>query len=131
MLALARQGRTVFLRHPWLLDTAETLRPIGPSAADYLEHALVVLAEADADTRTKLEAIGVLNALVAALTRAEIASENRTAQDTSFLTRIAEEGRHPHLTDAFASMTAAPETPAAVFDRVVSRVLTGLIEIRS
>lgn len=132
LLALARQSRAVFLRHPWLLDLADTLRPIGPGAADYLEHALAALAGTGADARTKLEAVGVLNALVVMLTRVELAAANHeTAPDASFLTKVAAEGRHPHLAAALTGASATEENPTATFDRVVSRVLKGLIETRS
>jgi AcrR family transcriptional regulator len=128
LLGLARQGRGVFLRHSWLLETAETPRPLGPNVAAYLDHALGVLEAADADTRTKLETIGVLNALIVMLVRAETADAGREVQGAAMLGRLAAEGRHPHLAAALADAPpAAPEDPAATFDRVVSRVLTGLI----
>lgn len=129
LLALARQSRGVYLRHPWLLETAETPRPLGPNAAAYLDRALGALEAADADTRTKLETIGVLNALVVMLARAELAGP---APAAGSLERLAADGRHPHLAAALAdSSPAPPEDPGAAFDRVVSRVLTGLIPPRA
>lgn len=126
LLGLARQSRGIFLRHPWLLETAETPRPLGPNVAAYLDHALGALAHAEADTRTKLEAIGVLNALVVMLTRAEAAEADHDSP--SMLIRLAADGRHPNLAAALADAPpAAAEDPDASFDRVVSRVLTGLL----
>lgn len=130
LLTLARRTRIVFLRHPWLLETAETPRPIGPNAADYLECALAALADAGVDTRTELEAVGVLNALVVMLTRAEITAAEAAVQHERFFARIASGGAHPHLVAVLAAGAAEPvrEDAEAQFDRVVTRVLRGLID---
>ncbi|MCD0446835.1 TetR/AcrR family transcriptional regulator [Glycomyces sp. A-F 0318] len=128
LLALARESRRMLLRHPWLLEVAETPRPLGPNAADYLDRALGVLESAETDTRTKFEAIGVLNALVVMLVRAETAGADRDAAGPAALARLAAEGRRPHLAAALADPAPAPpEGPGEAFDRVVSRVLTGLV----
>jgi AcrR family transcriptional regulator len=132
LLALARSSRGVYLRHPWLLETAEAPRPIGPSAADYLEYVLAALAGADVDTRTKMETVGVLNALVVMLTRAERTAADREAAvgHERFFHRIIAGGAHPHLVAALAAGATEPldEGPGEQFDRVVTRVLRGLIE---
>lgn len=130
LLALARSSRIVYLRHPWLLETAGTPRPIGPSAADYLEYVLAALAGVDVDTRTKMETVGVLNALVVMLTRAEIVAREAAVQHERFFARIVAGGAHPHLV---AALTAGAEEPVSKgpeeqFDRVVTRVLRGLID---
>jgi AcrR family transcriptional regulator len=132
LLTLARRTRGVYLKHPWLLETAETPRPISPSVADYLEAALTALEGAGIDTRTMFEAIGVLNALVVMLTRAELTAADREAalQHERFFLRIAEGGAHPHIVAALSAGAAEAEREDAErqFDRVVTRVLRGLIE---
>jgi AcrR family transcriptional regulator len=136
LLDLARRSRIVHLRHPWLLETAETPRPIGPSAADYLECALAALAGTGVDTRTRLEAVGILNALVVMLTRAEFTAADREAavRHERFFLRIAAGGEHPHLVAALEAGAVEPAVEPAgedaeeQFDRVVTRVLRGLIE---
>jgi AcrR family transcriptional regulator len=131
LLALAHRTRRVFLKHPWMLETAETPRPISPSVADYLEHALAALANAGVDTRTQFEAIGVLNALVIMLTRAEVtAADRETAlRNERFFQRIAADGAHPRLIAALSADAAesTPEDAEQQFDRVITRVLRGLI----
>jgi AcrR family transcriptional regulator len=132
LLALALRTRGVFRKHPWMLETAETPRPLSPSVVDYLEAALSALEGAGIDTRTQFEAIGVLNALVIMLTRAELtAADRETAlRNERFFQRIAEDGAHPRLIAALSAGAAEPEREDAEqqFDRVVTRVLRGLIE---
>ncbi|GAA4624304.1 TetR/AcrR family transcriptional regulator C-terminal domain-containing protein [Actinoallomurus vinaceus] len=134
LLALARQSRGIYLRHPWLLDATGLDGPIGPNAVDYLEHALAALSGVDVDPRTKLEAIGVLNGLVALLARAEIAqgTAGRTLpqwqrEQTAYLSEALKAGRHPHLAAALATRPPEAEPAESLFDRVVARVLTGLL----
>jgi AcrR family transcriptional regulator len=128
MLDLARQSRALLLRRPWMLETAETPRPLGPNAAAYLDRALGALEPSGAGTRTRFETIGVLNALVVMLVRAETGGARHAAQSAASFARIAAEGRHPHLAAALAASDGGREDPADAFDRVVSRVLTGLVE---
>lgn len=79
LLELAHQSREIYLRHSWLLEIVTESGPNGPNVADYLENALAALDGVDAST--KLEAVGVLNALVVMLTRNEItAKESDTAK---------------------------------------------------
>ncbi|WP_439680782.1 TetR/AcrR family transcriptional regulator [Embleya sp. MST-111070] len=135
LLALARQSRSVHLAHPWLLDATATRTPVGPHAVTYLEHALTVLADLDVASRTKLEAIAILNAVIAALTRAEVTGhlagqtipQWQQAQ-AEYLTRVAMAGRHPHLAAALAGQPpAAEDSTEALFDRVITRLLIGLL----
>ena len=135
LLILARQSRDVYLRHPWLLDAGGLDGPIGPNAVDYLEHALAALSGVDVDPRTKLEAIGVLSGLVSLLVRAEIAqgTHGRTLpqwqQDqTVYLREVVTAGRHPHLAAALATRPPEADPVEPLFDRVVARVLTGLLQ---
>ncbi|MEV0400428.1 TetR/AcrR family transcriptional regulator [Actinoallomurus sp. NPDC050550] len=134
LLTLARQGRDIYLRHPWLLDAGGLDDPIGPNAVDYLEHALAALAGVDTDPRTKLEAIGVLNGLVALLARAEIAqgTTGRTLpqwqrDQAAYLSEVVKAGRHPHLAAALAARPPEDDPAESLFDRVITRVLTGLL----
>jgi AcrR family transcriptional regulator len=138
LLELARQSRDVQLRHPWLLDATATMAPLGPRAAVYLERYLAALSGLPVDTRTKLEAFGVLNAVVAALSRAELTlrQSGRTMRQwqqgqQEFLAHLVVSGQHPHLAAALA--TAGPVEPAGpaepMLDRVVSRVLGGFLAV--
>lgn len=137
LLTLARQSRSVHLAHPWLLDATATRTPLGPHAVTYLEHALAALADLDVSPRTKLEAIAILNAVVSSLTRAEVTQ--RLAGQTipqwqqaqaEYLTQVATAGHHPHLATALAGQPpeAEKDSPESLFDRVLTRVLTGLLQ---
>ena len=72
LLALGRQSRDVYLRHPWLTDTPAATSDLGPNAVEYLEHALGALQDLAVDGHRKLEAIGVFSAVVRLLARTEI-----------------------------------------------------------
>ena len=72
LLALGRQSRDVYLRHPWLTDAPPRTGDLGPNAVEYLEHALGALQDLDVDGHRKLEAIGVFSAVVRLLARTEI-----------------------------------------------------------
>ncbi|MEY9964100.1 AcrR family transcriptional regulator [Streptacidiphilus sp. MAP12-16] len=137
LLALARQSRSVYLAHPWLLDATATRVPLGPKAVDYLEHALAALAELDVSPRTKLEAIGTYGAIVRSMVRMEV-TQRLAGQSVpqwqqaqaEYLTRVASAGHHPHLATALATPPpgAEKQQPEPLFDRVVTRVLTGLLQ---
>ncbi|WP_331770857.1 TetR/AcrR family transcriptional regulator (plasmid) [Embleya sp. NBC_00888] len=136
LLALARESRRVHLAHPWLSEAGASRTSMGPHAVDYLDHAMAALADLPVGPRVKLEAVGILNAVVAALTRAEI--EQRLAGKTmaqwqraqaEYLAHVVGAGRHPHLS---AVLTGTPpgadEEPAEpLFERLVTRVLIGLL----
>lgn len=57
MLDLANDMRSLYRRHPWMLVVSGTSPEPGPNAVAYLEHALAVLAPAQADGGAKLEAL--------------------------------------------------------------------------
>ncbi|MGP4114473.1 TetR/AcrR family transcriptional regulator [Streptomyces sp. 4N509B] len=149
LLVLARESRGVYLRHPWLLDATASGSPLGPHAVTYLEHALAAMAPLDLGSRTKMEAIGVMNAVVASLSRAEVTQTRaggslqqwqRAQQE--YLTRVAVAGGHPHLAAALARPdpvedhdggrdsgrgSGRDDAAEGLFDRIVTRVLTGLL----
>ncbi|THV28452.1 TetR/AcrR family transcriptional regulator [Glycomyces paridis] len=132
MLALARGNRVLYLRHPWLLDTVESATHSGPNAIAYLERALGALSVVDADPTAKFEAIGVLNALVVMLTRSETAtaSDAATALLHARFAEAAADGAHPHLAAALTDRSP-DQTPEDRFERIVLRVLDGLIAPRA
>ncbi|MGC4940039.1 TetR/AcrR family transcriptional regulator [Kribbella sp. DT2] len=136
MLALGHQSRLRYLEHPWLLDALASRSPLGPQAIAYLEAALAALADLPGPPRAKMEAIGVFNAVVAALARTEITQRlaGRTIPlwqqaQTEYLGQAISSGRHPHLAAALADQTpATDQTAEDLFDRILSRILTGLLQ---
>lgn len=141
LLALAQQSRAIYLRHPWLLNALESGSPLGPNAVAYLERSLAMISELEAGGRTKLEAIGVFNAVIRLLVRAEVDQQSGgqslpqwQAAQASYLSQVVTDGQHPHLAAALSTPepagTSEPTgtTPSqGLFNRVLTRVLTGLL----
>jgi AcrR family transcriptional regulator len=137
LLTLAHQARDIYLRHRWLLDALGSGTPMGPNAVTFLEHALAALGEIEATGQVKLEAIGMFSGVVRLLASQEISQQRagRTARESEsslahYLMQVVAGGQHPHLA---AALTARPEggeasTPEALFDRTLSRILTGLLQ---
>jgi AcrR family transcriptional regulator len=136
LLTLARQSRGVYLAHPWLLDATATRTPLGPHAVTYLEHALAALADLNVSPRTKLETIAILNAVVSTLTRAEVIQRfagqtiPQWQQDQAeYLTQVAMAGHYPHLATALTEQPPkAEDSSESLFNRILTRVLTGLLQ---
>lgn len=133
LLALAVQSKDVHLRHPWLLDIPTEPLRLGPNGLGYLEHALRALAPAPLSEQSKLETIGLLNALVTQFARAELhvrrsPTERQKAQ-AAYLVRSAAAGDHPFIAQALALQTAtgAASRPQSQFAPLVGRVLASLI----
>jgi AcrR family transcriptional regulator len=130
LVALAHSIRAVYRRHPWMVDVMPG-RAIGPNAVDVLEHALSLMAGLRVPAGTKMEAFAVLTSTVVQLARAESAmpaspADHQQAQ-AEFLASVVARGRHPHLAAAFAD-PGSPDTAADLLDRVLPRVLTGLLD---
>jgi AcrR family transcriptional regulator len=135
LLAIARAGHALYLRHPWLLDVPAAPIP-GPNAVAFIEHCLAALSGLDLSGPAKLETIGLFSGAVRLSAQTEI-EQRRAGQDTAqwqgevaaHLARIVAAGHHPHLAAALAE--AATATPAArqddLFDRAMTRILAGLL----
>ncbi len=132
LVVLAREMREVYRRHPWLLDVAPGRVALGPHAVEYLEHALGLLAGLDVPARVKMESVAMLNGIVALAVRAEITMGGSTSAwqeaQAEFLSAVVAAGRHPHLAAATSDADAGPPGEDDLFDRVLPRVLTGLLE---
>jgi AcrR family transcriptional regulator len=136
LLTLAHQGRSIYLRHPWLLDALGTARPLGPQAITYLDKALAALSELDLSGQVKLEAIGMFNGVVRLLAANEI-DQKRAGQSApgsqrtlaDYLTRAVAGGQYPHLATALTPRPGdpRPSRPETMFDRTLTRILTGLL----
>ncbi|ANZ20896.1 transcriptional regulator, TetR family [Streptomyces noursei ATCC 11455] len=140
LVALATRTQRVHLRHPWLLEVPPEALRVGPRGLDYLEFALRALEPVAGLTGPgKLEAVAVLNALVAMLSGVEIRARRsptgRQAAQAAYLGAVAGRGGHPLLAAALAGgaadgahLGAGDATRAgAGFERVVRRVLAGLL----
>ena len=130
LLALARQSRDVYLRHPWLVDAPAVPADLGPNAVAYLEHALDAMRDLDVDGHRKLEAVGVFSAVVRLLARTGI--EQRESDPAARRRQLAAAahlvhgGAHPHLAAAMAAPPVDPDEDQV--ERLLTRLLRGLLE---
>ncbi|HEX4090214.1 MAG TPA: TetR/AcrR family transcriptional regulator [Trebonia sp.] len=131
-LVAARQ-RDLALRHPWLIEAASHLQPLGPATLDFLEFALGVLEPTGLSERDRLETIALVNGFVLNIVRAELAGRaavdpERQAAQYAMLPDLLATGRYPRFAAAM-SAGGQPETwdPVEHFDRVLDRILDGLV----
>src|SRR3984957_9409164 len=109
LLALARQARGLYHRHPWLLDVPAAGDLPGPNAVAFIEHVLAAPGRGDLTGPTKLETVGLFSGVVRLFAQTEI-GQQRGGQDTAqwqgtlagYLLQIAAAGQHPHLAAALA-----------------------------
>ncbi|KQY24802.1 hypothetical protein ASD16_04735 [Cellulomonas sp. Root485] len=129
LLALGRQSRDVYLRHPWLTDAPAATGDLGPNAVAYLEHALGAMRDLDVDGHRKLEAVGVFNAVVRLLARNEIEQRGTDPLDRrrqlAAAAQLAQGGAHPHLAAALSAPPVEPDVDQT--ERLLTRVLRGLL----
>ncbi|OLT11225.1 TetR family transcriptional regulator [Pseudonocardia sp. CNS-139] len=123
LVHLGLQSRDVFRRHPWLVELVLTRPVLGPNGVDVTEHVLAVLAGHPADGPSKLTAYAVLNAVVAAATRNELAPAD-TLRSARYVAHVVAAGGHPHL----AALDVTGADPAAdPLPGVLAKVLRGLL----
>ncbi|WP_104821251.1 TetR/AcrR family transcriptional regulator C-terminal domain-containing protein [Kitasatospora sp. MMS16-BH015] len=138
--ALARVQRALMRRHPWLPVALPARQTIGPNALAVTEHVLAALEPTGLDGRAKLEAFSLLTGFVASYTSYELAQERateaggRTADEVAaaharYLTGVLAGGRYPLFARAAAESAAhpAPASPEETFDRLLDRMVTGLM----
>ncbi len=128
---LAHQLQALYRRHPWMLDLAQGQTLLTPNSVAVLEYALSTLEDVDAPNSVKMEAVAMVNGMVALHARLEL-SAGRTSQawqaaQVEYLTAVVSRGRHPHLAAALQSPTTATAT-GDLLDRMLVRVLAGLLE---
>ncbi|MBL1099776.1 TetR/AcrR family transcriptional regulator [Streptomyces coffeae] len=135
ILALARQGRTLMHRHPWLPAAVLPTAALGPNGLRYMEFCLAALEGSGLDDGLKIELIGMVNGAVISYVSSELATarqrkdsahtaEQRQAAQTAYLARILAGGDYPHLSRTFTAAPAAGD-PDETFDRLLGRVLAG------
>ncbi|MGY0231481.1 TetR/AcrR family transcriptional regulator [Longispora urticae] len=131
LLVLAHESRAGYLRHPWMIELASTRVAVGPRAMDFLEHALAAMSTLDVAAVTKLETVGLLGGMVVMLTRAELGDQQSPEVQqarAAYVGAVAAEGRHPHLAAVVVAAASGPAAPTEpLFDRVITRMLTGLL----
>jgi len=135
LLRLGQQSRAVYHRHPWLLDVPATGIFPGPNAVAFIEHTLAALAAVDLTGPEKLVTVGLFSGVVRLFAQTEI-SQRQAGQDTAqwqnslagYLLQITAGGQHPQLAGALADSPAGgPVQDEPLFDRAMTRILTGLL----
>jgi AcrR family transcriptional regulator len=110
---LARQGRDIARRHPWLAGLLHRPPPPGPNGLRYLDYFLGLLAGSGLDTGAKMEVIALISGFVMmyggmqAAQASERASTGSSAGEQAgaaveAFARAAASGRYPHLAAALA-----------------------------
>jgi AcrR family transcriptional regulator len=131
ILLLAHEIRRVYRLHPWMLDVPPGRVALGPNAVSYLEHALEIMQGVHISARVKMEIVAMINGLVGLFVRTELAvGENTTAWaqgQAEFLGAVIVAGEHPHLAATVQALTPTPEDTDDLIDRVLPRVITGLL----
>ena len=104
---LARQGRDITQRHPWLPRAVSTRPPaMGPTALRYVDYFLGLLSGTGVDTSGKMELLGLVNgfainyggmqaALAEERTRTGVTAEQQAAAQVSQLVAAAASGPLP------------------------------------
>jgi AcrR family transcriptional regulator len=136
---LARQGKDITQRHPWL-PRAVTNRPpvMGPTALRYVDYFLGLLSRAGVDTAAKMELLALVNgfainyggmqaALAEERTRTSVTAEQQAAAQVSQLVAAAATGRYPNLTAALAAPAPPGRDADEIFDSVIGRLIDGFL----
>jgi len=134
MHLVAGRQRDLVHRHQWLITALSHLQPLGPATLALLEFALGALEPAGLSARDRLETISLVNGFVLNIVRAELdaraaaASPQRQASQFAMVPELLATGRYPRFAAAIAQ-GGEPETfdPAAHFDRLLDRILDGLV----
>jgi AcrR family transcriptional regulator len=138
LLRLAHQARHIYRRHPWLIDLPSVGVLPGPNVIAYTEYVLAILDGTRLSRTARLEAVGIFTGVVRLLARTE-ADQRQAGQQladwqstlTGYLLGVVAGGRHPYLAAALTgSATGPPPAPAPpddLFDRTLTRILTGLL----
>ncbi len=131
LLNLAREGRGLMHRHPWLAPLLLTQPSMGPHSLAYLEHALSALKNVDMPGPVKLQTIAMMTAITSAFVQNEMAaapmeetSDGGHAPRLQRLVEAVQTGRYSLL--AVAISEAPPQFDAeATFAGVITNYLSG------
>jgi AcrR family transcriptional regulator len=131
---VAHEQRALLHRHPWLVTESSHLQPLGPAILAFLEWALGVLEPTGLSAQERLEAIAMFNWFIGGMVRGELAASTAPSPDSEQAAgqagQLAEQlatGRYPRFAAAVAQ--SGPSAPDARphFDRLLDRILDGLI----
>lgn len=135
---LARQGRDIARRHPWLLTVMQPPPPMGPCTLRYVDYFLGLLADTGLDTVAKMETIAVINgfalmyggmqaALDAERARTGITAHEQQAAPVNLLMKAAATGTYPNLAAALTTPERQPRTADQNFESCLVRLIDGAL----
>ena len=136
---LARQGRDITRRHPWLPDAIRRPAVIGPNGLEYLDCSLGLLAGSGLDITAKLELIALVNgfAIMYGGMEATLASQQAStgvspdqhqAAQVATIVGAAASGQYPNLAAALADGGPSRVRDAdEVYDSLVYRLIDGAL----
>ncbi|MFE5835384.1 TetR/AcrR family transcriptional regulator C-terminal domain-containing protein [Arthrobacter sp. NPDC056493] len=131
LLNLARQGRVIMHRHPWLAPLLLTRPAMGPNSLRYLEQALSVLEAVDMPGPAKLQTVAMMTAITSAFVQNELASVHSSGAGLGganarlqYLSDVVLSGNYPLLAAALTGQHE-PEKPEHVFTAVITNYLAG------
>lgn len=138
IVGLARQGRDIAERHPWLPAVLHRPPPPGPNALRYVDYFLGLLADSPLDTGAKMEVIALVNgfalmyggmqaALAAERAKTGVTAEEQAAASVAGFVAAAASGRYPNLAAALATPAAPPRDADEVFESCVMRLVDGAL----
>ncbi|MDX2708396.1 TetR/AcrR family transcriptional regulator [Streptomyces sp. PA03-6a] len=133
LMALARAGRDLLRRHPWVPRLYTSVHGFSPNGLRYLEHCLAALEGLDEDDATKMELLAVVHGTVMTYVGNEVATQERSralpwtpleeqAARLAYLTDRVGGGAYPRLAAALANAGPAVDMDAW-FDRTIGRIL--------
>jgi AcrR family transcriptional regulator len=135
---LARQGRDITQRHPWLPRVMHRPPAMGPNAVRYIEYFLGLLADSGLDTGAKMEVLALVNGFAisyggmqAALgeerARTGITAQEQAEAQVAPLVSAVATGRYPNLAAALGAPAPPPRDAADIFESCIMRLIDGAL----
>jgi AcrR family transcriptional regulator len=135
---LARQGRDIARRHPWLPAVMQRQPPMGPGTLRYMDYFLGLLAGTGLGTAAKMEIIAIIHGFAlmyggmqAALdeerTRTGVTEREQQAAPVRLLAEAAAAGGYPHLAAALTEPPRQPRTADQNFESCLLRLIDGAL----
>jgi AcrR family transcriptional regulator len=135
---LAGEQRALLHRHPWLITESSHLQPLGPTVLAQLEWALGALEPTGLSAGERLEMFAMLNWFIGGVVRGELATRQAPPPESEQATERAKQlaellatGRYPRFAAAIAQSGPPDPDVRPHFDRLLDRILDGLIGIRT
>jgi AcrR family transcriptional regulator len=120
MLLVAQAQRSLYRRHPWLVELSTRPTGVGPEALAWFDNCLGVLAPVKVAATAKFEAIAMMTGVVSLFARSE-------ASTPALPVGPGDLAAYPHLMAALTSATAPPPRKGDLFERALRSLLTGLL----